>query len=386
MKRPAVGSLVAAVLLGAVSAQATCRMRASDAAHAGPGCAQAWMDANLHMNDILTVGVHNSYHRVADPKVLALIKSAKPRTWMGLDYDHLGQAALLDDGARALELDLVYDPQGGRFAHPAGAKLAGLAEDPAYVAAMSEPGLKVLHIQDIDYRSNCLTFVACLKIIRTWSDAHPRHTPILITMNTNDEPSKVPGGVDELPFDERAYDAVDAEILSVFPRERLITPDLVQGRYPTLREAVRAHGWPSLGAARGKILFALDEPPEHVAVYRGARPSLEGRVLFVNTDEASPASAYITLNEATDAPRIARDVKAGLLVRTRADADTVEARRNDTRRRATALASGAQYVSTDYRHSNARLSPYEVRLPGGAITLCNPVRAAARCAGLAVER
>ena len=375
-----------AALLTAGSAQAACRMLAADAAHAGPGCAQAWMDANLHLNDILTVGVHNSYHRVADPEVLALIKSAKPRTWMGLDYDHDGQAALLDDGARALELDLVYDPNGGRFAHPAGAKLTGLPEDPAYVAAMSAPGLKVLHIQDIDYRSNCLTFVACLKIIRAWSDAHPRHTPILITMNTNDEPSKVPGGVDELPFDARAYDAVDAEILSVFPRERLITPDQVQGRYPTLRAAIRARGWPSLGAARGKILFALDEPPEHVAVYRGARRSLEGRVLFVNTDEASPASAYITLNERGDAPRIARDVKAGLLVRTRADADTVEARRNDTRRRGTALASGAQYVSTDYRRPDTRLSAYQVRLPGGAVTVCNPVRAAGRCAGMPIER
>ena len=379
-------ALMAAALLLVGSAQAACRMRALDAAHAGPGCAQPWMDANLRMNDILSVGVHNSYHRVADTRVMALIKAAKPRTWMGLDYDHDGQAALLDDGARALELDLVYDPKGGRFAHPAGAKLAGLPEEPAYVAAMSAPGLKVLHVQDIDYRSNCLTFVACLKIIRAWSDAHPRHTPILITMNTNDEPTKVPGGVDELPFDARAYDAVDAEILSVFPRQRLITPDQVQGRYPSLRAAVRARGWPSLSAARGKILFALDEPPEHVAVYRGARRSLEGRVLFVNTDEASPASAYITLNEAADAPRIARDVRAGLLVRTRADADTVEARRNDTRRRQTALASGAQYVSTDYRHPDARLSPYEVRLPGGAITLCNPVRAAARCAGIAIEQ
>lgn len=383
--RKSLPAALLAVLMASSSAHAACRLDAPDALHAGQGCAQAWMDANLHMNDILTVGVHNSYHQVADPKVMGLIKAAKPRTGLGLDYNHEGQAALLDDGARALELDLVYDPQGGRFAHPAGAKLAGLAEDPTYVAAMSAPGLKVLHIQDIDYRSNCLTFVACLKIIKAWSDAHPRHTPILITMNTNDEPSKVPGGVDELPFDARAYDAVDAEILSVFPRERLITPNQVQGRYPSLRAALRARGWPRLGTARGKVMFALDEPPEHVAVYRGARRSLEGRVLFVNTDEASPASAYITLNEAEDAPRIAADVKAGLIVRTRADADTVEARRNDTRRRSTALASGAQYVSTDYRHPDARLSPYEVRLPAGAITLCNPVRAAARCAGLPIE-
>ena len=34
-------------------------------------------------------------------------------------------------------------------------KLAGIPEDAAYVAVMSKPGFKVLHIQDIDFTSNC---------------------------------------------------------------------------------------------------------------------------------------------------------------------------------------------------------------------------------------
>ena len=107
--------------------------------------------------------------------------------------------------------------------------------------------------------------------------------------------------------------------------------------------------------------------------------------MFVNTDEASPAGAYITLNETADIPRIQAVVKAGYLVRTRADADTVEARSNDTRRRDAALASGVQYVSTDYRHPETRFSEYQARLPGGAITVCNPVRAPERCAGHPIE-
>ena len=41
-------------------------------------------------------------------------------------------------------------------------------------------------------------------------------------------------------------------------------------------------------------------------------------------------------------------VKQGFLIRTRADADTREARAGNTARREAALASGAQYVSTDY--------------------------------------
>ncbi len=376
----------AAMAVGLVATAAVaCDLHAPDAAKAGKGCAQAWMDRNLHLNDLMTVGTHNSYHVRTPEKIMALIRGVAPKAWVGLDYSHPPLLEQLNDGMRALELDLVFDPQGGRFAHPAGLKLAGLPDDPAYVAAMSRPGFKVLHIQDVDFTSNCLTFVECLTIIRDWSRAHPRHTPILITMNTNDEKSHAPGGVDELPFDEHAYDALDAEIRSVFRPSELITPDDIQGRYPTLREAVLKHGWPTLGASRGRFLFALDEEAPHVAAYRGKRASLEGRVLFVNTDETSPAAGYITLNEHADVPRITADVKAGFVVRTRADADTVEARSNDVTRRDAALQSGAQYVSTDYPHPDTRLSDYQARLPGNAITVCNPVRAADKCAGIPVE-
>ena len=367
------------------TAASACDLQAPDAARAGAGCARAWMDANLHLNDILTVGTHNSYHAGLTDKVMALVKGAAPKAWQGLDYVHGPLADQLNDGARALELDLAYDPVGGRYAHPAGARIAGLPDDPAYVAEMSKPGLKVLHIQDIDYRSVCITFVECLTIIRDWSRAHPDHVPILITMNTNDEKTRVPGGVDELPFDEAAYDALDKEIASVFSPRELITPDDVRGDYPTLREAVLKHGWPTLGAARGKFLFALDEGSRHIAAYRGARRTLEGRILFVNVDENQPDSAYLTLNEHADDARIAADVKAGFIVRTRADADTLEARSNDVTRRDDAFRSGAQYVSTDYMRPDTRLSGYQARLPNGAIAVCNPQREPERCAGLPIE-
>ncbi len=124
-----------------------------------------------------------------------------------------------------------------------------------------------------------------------------------------------------------------------------------------MRDAVRADNWPTLNKARGRFLFTLDEPPEKVAVYRGARRSLEGRVFFINTDEDSPAAAYLTINDpVAEGARIRRDVAAGYIVRTRADADTKEARINDTRRREAALASGAQFVSTDYLWPDTRFA------------------------------
>jgi hypothetical protein len=377
-------ALIAAAVLGAGADH--CRLGAPTAPEAGPGCAQAWMDRNLKLNDLTTVGTHNSYKQAISPPLMALIRARAPTRADAIDYHHPPLAAQLDDGARGLELDVAYDPQGGRYAHPVGPKFTGEALPADFASIMDAPGFKVLHIQDIDFRSSCWTFVRCLKIIRTWSDAHPDHTPILITLNAKDDKSPAPGGVDALKFDAAAYDALDAEIRSVFDPARLITPDDVQGRYPTLREAVLHDHWPTLGQARGKVLFALDEDEAKVAVYRGARKSLEGRAMFINTVETSPAAAYLTLNEAlTDSPRITRDVKAGFLVRTRADADTVEARTDDVRRRDLALQSGAQYVSTDYRRPEARFGPYQVRLPDGAITLCNPQRDPARCGGLAVE-
>ena len=180
-------------------------------------------------------------------------------------------------------------------------------------------------------------------------------------------------------------DALDGEIAQVFPRRELITPDDVRGGYPSLRAAVLRRGWPRLGAARGKVMFALDEEARHIAAYRGGRRALEGRLMFLNTDESTPDAAYLTLNEAGDVARITAAVKAGFIVRTRADADTIEARANDIRRRDAALASGAQYVSTDYRRPDARFSAYRVRLRGAAIAVCNPKRAPWRCSGFPIE-
>jgi hypothetical protein len=335
----------------------------------------------LHVNDIVAVGTHNSYKQAIDPGLFAFLMSQAPKMAPGLDYSHTSLTDQLNGGARAIELDVAYDPKGGLFAHPLGPSLVGQTLPDGYVQAMSAPGFKVLHFQDFDFRSSCVTLRDCLAILKGWSRAHRDHVPILLTFNAKDD--SLPGkGTQTLKFDAAAFDALDGEIRAVLAPRDLITPDDVQGAYPTLREAVIQHGWPTLSASRGKLILALDEEGEKIALYRGARKSLEGRVMFVNTVESSPAAAYLTLNEAlTDTAHITADVRQGFLVRTRADADTVEARANDTRRRDAALASGAQYVSTDYMEPDKRFSTYTTRLPQGAVAECNPVRAAGKCSG-----
>lgn len=374
-------------LLAATPAFAGCHLDAPDAVAAGPGCAEAWMDRNLRVNDLLTVGTHNSYKQAIPNAAYRIMAAFDAKGTATLDYAHKAIPAELDAGARQIEIDIVLDPDGGRYVHPRGAALTNEPLDPAWVAAMQTPGIKVMHIPDYDFRSSCVSFKECLGLVRAWSDAHPHHAPITILINAKDG-AAAPGGVALIPFDAAALDAFDREIRAVLPPSKLITPDEVQGHYPTLREAVLHGNWPRLADARGRILIALDETPEKVALYRGARRSLEGRVAFVNTDEASPAAAYITLNDPdADAARIAAAVRAGFLVRTRADADTAQARINDVAHRDRALRSGAQMVSTDYLWPDPRFpGGYSVRLPDRAATICNPLRAAAKCAGLPVER
>jgi hypothetical protein len=54
------------------------------------------------------------------------------------------------------------------------------------------------------------------------------------------------------------------------------------------------------------------------------------------------------------------------MVPTRADADTIEARKGDYGRWEAALQSGAQVISTDYYEADPQLGTgYKVQLPGG---------------------
>ena len=149
---------------------------------------------------------------------------------------------------------------------------------------------------------------------------------------------------------------------------------------------MRRHGWPALARARGRILFLMDNEPgsPQRAGYLAGHPSLAGRVLFTNGPPGADDAAFVKRNDprGRERRRIRRLVRRGYVVRPRADADTLEARLNDTRRRDAALASGAHWVSSDFPAPGlaARFgSPYAVTLPTGTAVRCNPVTAPRRC-------
>ncbi|MGI8710409.1 MAG: Ca2+-dependent phosphoinositide-specific phospholipase C, partial [Acidimicrobiales bacterium] len=79
----------------------------------------------------------------------------------------------------------------------------------------------------------------------------------------------------------------------------------------------------------------------------------------------------------------------GYVVRSRADADTKQARDNDTSTRDAALASGAQWVSTDYPVPGLAVgftSPYFAEIPGGTVARCNPVNAPPSCVSSELDK
>lgn len=112
------------------------------------------------LTDLQYIGSHNSYHAGFAPSEAALLKQLDPALLAALDYRHPALTQQLNDGVRQLELDVFADAQGGRYAHPAivaQIAKAGLPTAPASAptGVMDRPGFKVMHVQDLDQRSNC---------------------------------------------------------------------------------------------------------------------------------------------------------------------------------------------------------------------------------------
>lgn len=344
-------------------------------------CSAQWMDANLRLDQLTLVGTAESYKQKPDGALVRLVRMGGGKADAeALDFGQPSIPAQLDADVRALSFDVAYDPKGGLYKNPAAANMAMTLVPDAYVAQMEKPGFKTIHVLDVDYASSCPAFADCLKQVADWSAAHPRHLPIVITLHTNDARTPMPGATKPVACDQAALDALDAEIRAVVPAAQLITPDMVQGKFPSLRDAALAHAWPRLGGARGKLIFVLDDSADKARAYQGGRKSLEGRAMFLATDEASPAAGFVAIADPVkERARIEAAVKAGFLVVTRADADTREARKGDMSRRDAAFASGAQVVLTDFAVADPAIGSYRVSLADDARAMCGARLAPERC-------
>ncbi|OIV40260.1 phosphatidylinositol-specific phospholipase C1-like protein [Flavobacterium johnsoniae] len=328
---------------------------------------------NLKINQIQVIGSHNSYRHNIEPDLYNFIQAKDTsRSLKGLQYTHISITEQLNKGLRQLEIDIFADAKGGKYAHPKGLDIVKPQEAYDPDGLMKKPGFKVFHMPDIDFKTSCYTFEICLQELKKWSDANPDHVPVFITLEPKDGDANFFGTKPE-DFTAEVFDEVDKVIRKELGKDKLITPDMVRGKYKTLEEAVLNNNWPTLKKAKGKFLFILDNNGAKRDLYALNHPSLKGRAIFINAEPGNPEAATIFRNNPED-KTIADLVKKGYIIRTRADADTKEARANDYTHFNAAKTSGAQIITTDYYLPSTFFnSSYQIKYDDGTFVRVDPV-------------
>lgn len=176
----------------------------------------------LRLNDVQTVGTHNSYH------VAPFF--AMSAEWK---YTHLPITEQLDAGVRSLELDPHFDPVFSSF--------------------------NVYHEPVVDYRSRCHCLTACMREVAHWSARNPGHTILKIVIEPKFNIDIVNPYLDAHRGVAHMR-ALQNTLLAHWPADKVLTPAMVQGDAPSMRAAIQpgSCGWPSDEETRGWAMFILD--------------------------------------------------------------------------------------------------------------------------------
>src|SRR5215475_2717254 len=83
---PLLLALSASAAPAAPGTDSPCDLRARTAGQAGTGCARAWFDANLHINEIQLVGSAESYKLRPSAAMLGLIRMGSAEDAKELDF------------------------------------------------------------------------------------------------------------------------------------------------------------------------------------------------------------------------------------------------------------------------------------------------------------
>lgn len=291
------------------------------------------LDDTLRVNHIQAKGTHNSYH----------LRSPEPAD-ASHDYD---QPTLTDQlarhGIRQIELDVHY---------------------------IANEGYTVFHIPVFDELSHCRLFTDCLQELKTWSNANPGHHVLFVWIEIKDM-------IDADKIED--WDDFDAIIRTVWPEDRLLTPDDVQGEYPTIRDALKQQGWPTLGQTRDHIMFMLNNV-ERAEEYAHDGESLAGRVMFVNAGMDHDLTAI--WKHGNDAEQQAALDRGYLLGDNAAGAGSTVT--EATAEVDAAWQRGVNFLATDFPAPLTAWS-FEFTLPGGSPSRCNPKTAPANCAASDIE-
>lgn len=298
-------------------------------------------DDRLRVTDVTMRCTHNSYH----------VEPAEP-----LDDSHRYTQAPLDVqlgelGVRAFELDVHVGP-----------------------------GFPVFHIPlGLDDVSNCPDLGACLAVINDWSASQPEHHLVVVWIEIKDE-------LDD-GADIKDYAAFDAVIRGALPPERLYEPAEFKRGHATMREALLAEGWPTLGETRGQVMLVLlDVDLPHNRDYTHDYTNIDDRAMFARASESQyelPWAVIAKIDDPTDAGAIAAARAAGLLIASNTGAAGNTDEENAARLQG-GIDNGSHMLCDDFP-APVDGQEYHLDLPGGTPSICNPQTAPAECTPEAIE-
>jgi len=274
-----------------------------------------------------SIGTHNSYHIIPSAGTLAATRALGLNAFADeMAYSHPTIETQLAMGLTSFEIDIVADPAGGLFSSP-GVVNIGLQTQPSGWEVMSQPGFKVLHVQDIDILSHCLTLSSCLSKI----DAHQRDRTFYIIIEVKTDTPKLPVGA---PFQcTTALSMTDA-----------LWADLENAVYPLTR-------------ATPPVKFLIDNTAQSSAyiAYVNAKsiptPVLLPSIADATTHPAgwSQSQVFVKCNDVTKATcALGKSAKKlaeeGYLVRARSDSHS----NWNATKAALTVKSGVGVISTDH--------------------------------------
>ncbi len=301
--------------------------------------ASGWTDptggdtlGDVPFNELQVVATHNSY--VLQPTWLqtAVIGLVEPGDAATLQYGHEPLWDQLESGIRSFELDLRWN--GREFA--------------------------LNHVPLVANRANATSFALALEEIMLWSSSHQGHLPLSVMLELKNDYMFLDPTLK--PIDAEALSALDATLENLVG-DALFTPDDLRGSAESPSAAVSDAGWPTVDQLRGSVMFFFSNDENTREAYLDGHPRLEGRAVFTSSQTGAEDAVFAVRDDPADSAT-ASDLVAGVIVRTRADADLV----TSAAQRDLALASGAQIVSTDFPPSQPQADTgYTVQFAGGLL-------------------
>ncbi|MDR1805416.1 MAG: hypothetical protein LBQ80_01410 [Clostridium sp.] len=220
----------------------------------------------------------------------------------------------------------------------------GLELDLSYYSGKDGDELLFCHVPLLDMNSSAINAGLAVKEIALWSEANPKHLPIVILLEPKDV--SIPGfrlhGMDNEHLQE--FDKLLRDNLG----DSLLTPNDMLGGYSDFGALRADDGWLPLEQTLGKVIVLL-HPGDLTEDYIALDQSLRTQAMFPAMQwqqGASPQASFVLANYPDVAYQNSRQLleEQNLIVRTRIDSYPEHSLEDYFY----AMNCGAQWISTDY--------------------------------------